>query len=714
MNHNNQQIRHVLALECGTWKKTFFLDKNTYSLGRNSTSSLFCYHRVVSRNHASLLKLNYHNLTQKKEFKNIFWLIDGDLTGKKSTNGIYVNGKKCLDAHRLAPGDIIFFGGIDVKAKYDILDLDNHGFYSSSFEDTSEIVKLKNFTQNLEQNSLFILDSQKLEHFELIGETVLIVDATTGQIIKANTNAEALLGYSVAELEQLKVDDFDLSEHNIIVDELESVRNYNVSSTRESIYQRKDQQLINVLLKSMSVKYQQQQYIFIAIQNINNAKKLEDVLRYQNNHDLLTNLGNKQLFKKKVAYCLGYNSIKETQLALIKIRLHSSKSLAENIDTNKSKALENKIIEYIKSKISTMDTIAKFVENEYYMMIEEVKNTAKIEVLLKDILNFLKNPIVINDESFLFSANMGITIHPQDGQDIDELIQKSSLALEASYQKSLNNYQYYDYQISDYYSQQYRQEQLLIESIKKSKINIIYKPVIDTQNEQIIRLNCELNYSEDELDNFSQLDILKHTQKTGYTIDLIELCLNKITIDLHSWQEKNVTLKQVSLPILLSTLVDNNSFNSVMVLLTDFQTKNIDLALDIIIDDQYYGNQKNRSAEVGTARSSLSNLHKIDHDLTLSNFSYQQGIELLNSTDKFTSIKIVLPSELDLENEPKQQALIMSLLSFTNALNINFIIGGLSTQKQKDILMELGCTMMEGSIFTPPLVAEDVATFLVS
>ena len=60
----------------------------------------------------------------------MFRVIDGDLQGKRSTNGLLVNGRK-LFSHDLKHGDQIMFGS-DVKAKYYLTKMSDADFDESS------------------------------------------------------------------------------------------------------------------------------------------------------------------------------------------------------------------------------------------------------------------------------------------------------------------------------------------------------------------------------------------------------------------------------------------------------------------------------------------------------------------------------------------------------------------------------------------------------
>ncbi|ACB53523.1 hypothetical protein cce_4175 [Crocosphaera subtropica ATCC 51142] len=107
----NTNHRYILVLEDSNSRRTISLEKSKYSLGRHSSNSIIIYSKQVSRQHATLIrKFN------RKTNQDAFWILDGDLDGKKSQNGIFVNGEKCT-IHELKDGDLINFG-CEVNGSY--------------------------------------------------------------------------------------------------------------------------------------------------------------------------------------------------------------------------------------------------------------------------------------------------------------------------------------------------------------------------------------------------------------------------------------------------------------------------------------------------------------------------------------------------------------------------------------------------------------------
>ncbi|HCF26618.1 MAG TPA: histidine kinase [Cyanobacteria bacterium UBA11049] len=111
LEKESQQIQHLLLIEDNQGKRTLKLEGATYSIGRDSTNSIVLHSKLVSRQHAILLRISIPETASY-----LFRLIDGNLQGNRSTNGVTVNGQRCF-SHDLKHGDAIVFG-LDVKVRY--------------------------------------------------------------------------------------------------------------------------------------------------------------------------------------------------------------------------------------------------------------------------------------------------------------------------------------------------------------------------------------------------------------------------------------------------------------------------------------------------------------------------------------------------------------------------------------------------------------------
>jgi len=105
------KVQHFLVVEDEQGKRTIPLMDSTCSVGRDNSNSIVIHSPSASRQHALLMRV-----TMPDSDSHLFRLIDGNLQGKRSKNGLSVNGQACT-SHDLKHGDEVIFGQ-DVRARY--------------------------------------------------------------------------------------------------------------------------------------------------------------------------------------------------------------------------------------------------------------------------------------------------------------------------------------------------------------------------------------------------------------------------------------------------------------------------------------------------------------------------------------------------------------------------------------------------------------------
>jgi pSer/pThr/pTyr-binding forkhead associated (FHA) protein len=108
-----QNQNHLLIIEDDRGRKEFPLEEPVYSIGRDPKCDIRLFSQFVSRRHATLVRRH------REDGSPYYRIVDGNLKGKPSANGLLINGKK-LQAHDLQDEDEVVFGP-QVSAKYYLL-----------------------------------------------------------------------------------------------------------------------------------------------------------------------------------------------------------------------------------------------------------------------------------------------------------------------------------------------------------------------------------------------------------------------------------------------------------------------------------------------------------------------------------------------------------------------------------------------------------------
>lgn len=109
-----QQQNHLFIIEDNKGRREFILDAPVYTIGRDPKCDIRLVSQFVSRRHATLVRLPHED-----DGSYYYRIVDGNLKGKPSANGLLINGRK-LQAHDLEDEDEIVFGP-QVRAIYYLL-----------------------------------------------------------------------------------------------------------------------------------------------------------------------------------------------------------------------------------------------------------------------------------------------------------------------------------------------------------------------------------------------------------------------------------------------------------------------------------------------------------------------------------------------------------------------------------------------------------------
>ncbi len=111
MDCEQQRLHHFLVIDDLQQRRTLLLEAATYSIGRATTNTIVLHSKLISRQHATLLRV-----PNPDSLDYVFRIIDGDLKGKPSSNGLLVNGDRCF-WRDLEHSDVIEFSR-EVSAQY--------------------------------------------------------------------------------------------------------------------------------------------------------------------------------------------------------------------------------------------------------------------------------------------------------------------------------------------------------------------------------------------------------------------------------------------------------------------------------------------------------------------------------------------------------------------------------------------------------------------
>jgi len=158
---------------------------------------------------------------------------------------------------------------------------------------------------------------------------------------------------------------------------------------------------------------------------IEEQKVTEEKITYLAYHDALTGLANRKYFYEKLHIELERSFRKGDKTAILFLDLDGFKQINDNYGHEAGDILLHEVANRIKSNIREIDTVARMGGDEFTLLIVDITSRSAAEAIANKIEVMLDNPILIDNMPVYIQASIGISIFPDDGRDMKQLVSKA-------------------------------------------------------------------------------------------------------------------------------------------------------------------------------------------------------------------------------------------------------------------------------------------------
>jgi diguanylate cyclase (GGDEF)-like protein len=689
-----QPFSHILVIEDRKARRIVALEQPTYSIGRESSSDLTIYDRVVSRHHATLLRIK----KSPRHDSYFYRIIDGDLEGNKSTNGIIINGRRS-ESHNLKHGDVITLGNQARLSYYILSNAINIALFNPldpasaeaplpeatvSWTDNTKSTAIK--SEKLEQ--LGQDDLMRLASFPELSPNPIIEIDYEGDLTYLNPAASIKFG----NLQQIG------TSHPILTDLLSQAPNVEGNlvlrevKVGEEIYE----QYVHYLSDNKLIR----SYLF----DITERKRAEETLQYQVFHDALTGLPNRVFFNKQLAIALANAKRNQNLMAIMFLDLDGFGKINQELTHPVADLLLQSFARRLSACLRSGDTLARWGGDEFIILLPQIRNAEDTIRLAQRILSELKQPFEVADRQQYVKTSIGIALYPQDGEDGETMVKNADVALFSAKEQGRNRYNFYSSSMSSKASLLLKLENLLRQAIEQNELSLHYQPQIDLNTKSLTGMEALLRWVHPELGQVSPLKLIPLAEETDLLIPLSEWILQAACRQNLAWQKAGLQCIPVAVNFSVRQFQHPDFVKMVTRILE--QTGLDPRWLEIEITEAAIAANKDY------ARITLQELSLMGVRFALDN--YGTGDVSLSYLKQFPchTLKIDRPLIASLKDNPQDSAMISAIIATGRSFNLRVIAESIETPGQLEILQHLQCEQGQGYCLGRPLKSEDAIQFL--
>ena len=160
-------------------------------------------------------------------------------------------------------------------------------------------------------------------------------------------------------------------------------------------------------------------------QDITARKYSEERLIHRADHDSLTGLPNRGLFMDRLRSALARARRNGQRLALLYADLNQFKPVNDELGHQTGDRVLRLVAQRLRSAVREVDTVARIGGDEFAVILEAVSDVADASAVEAKIAETLGEPFFLDGHVINVSASTGIAIYPDDGDDMDALLQQA-------------------------------------------------------------------------------------------------------------------------------------------------------------------------------------------------------------------------------------------------------------------------------------------------
>ena len=437
--------------------------------------------------------------------------------------------------------------------------------------------------------------------------------------------------------------------------------------------------------------------------DITNRKRAEAHLLYMAHHDSLTDLPNRTLLRRRLNRAIARARRGDGSFALHVIDLDGFKTINDVLGHSVGDKFLKVVAQRLRSIVSEPDTVARLGGDEFAIIQTEITRSEDVGELAKRINEAVTDPHVINGEKLSCTASIGITLHPSDGSDADQLLQNADLAMYRAKADGGSLYRFYAADMNARVRTAVALDNAMREAITNQQFLLYYQPQVDVRAERIVGAEALLRWRRPNGSIAGPGEFLARVEENGLIAPINEWVLREACREAKTWQKPGqpplrvsvnlspIQFRKLSVPLLVTRVLAETGL--------DPRCLDLEITESIVMQD----------AEI--VAKDLRQLR--DLGVTISIDDFGTGFSSLTYIKQFPvdRLKIDQCFVRNLPTDPNDAAIVRAIVSLGHSLELDVVAEGVETLEQLKLLRAEGCNEMQGYYFAKPMPANEFVVF---
>lgn len=434
-----------------------------------------------------------------------------------------------------------------------------------------------------------------------------------------------------------------------------------------------------------------------SLRDITERKRSDQLIRYQANYDTLTGLPNRKLFRDRFTQAIEFGQRNSTRLALMFIDLDRFKSINDTFGHAVGDKLLQEVARRLRSCVRKVDTVGRFGGDEFIILLAEIGDAIDVEIVSRKVLEEISRPFQLDSSEEGITCSIGITICPEDGDDIATLMNNADNVMYLAKESGRNTFKFFTEEMNKELKERRRKEEALRHAIDNHDLALYFQPIYRVKDHQPVAIEALLRWNSEEFADMPIRDIISLAENTRMIHVLGAWVLREACLSYGRMREAGLSIEYVNINF-SPRQFRGGGFEQIEELLDEGGIEPHQLAIDIT--------EELVAIDQAVIWDALARLKQRGVLIILDNFG--SGLSSLAHLSQLSpgAIKISGDYLAGTVPEANAAAMIGSIIAMAHSIGVDVISEGVGSARQSEMMSTLGCNFEQGNHLCEPLPVE--------
>lgn len=436
------------------------------------------------------------------------------------------------------------------------------------------------------------------------------------------------------------------------------------------------------------------------IRDITERKHAEEMINFQLNHDLLTRLPNRNLFRDHFELFIAQTKRRNAKLAVVFLDIDRFKVVNDSLGHLLGDKLLQVVANRLRECLRESDTLARVGGDEFNLLLPEIDSSEDVSKIAQKILDRFREPIVLEGVEVFVNFSMGIALYPEDGTQIDTLIKHADAAMYHVKENGKKGFQFYSEEMKTLHARNLFIESGLRQALEKDQFQVFFQPQMDVATGKIVGVEALLRWFHPEEGLVLPGDFIPQAEETGLISEIGNWMLDNACATMKRWTQENGHGLVLAVNISARQLMQDDFQQQVLAVLERHdlpcQLLELEITENVLMQNMEKTVSKLRELAQRGVRIAVD-----DFGTGYSSLSYLQSLPL-------QTLKIDRSFIREIQSSKDQNSIVTAIISMAEGLGLNLVAEGVETQIQLEYLKKLHCPTVQGFLIAPPITADEM------